>query len=151
MSRYKSKEVCPSKHLTMTPAFELSHWLHLPAIPASDSCGTYHCSWTMASHTAPAAVSDRIMTERSFVHLGTGQAVHTVILDPQSGDADSVSPGVEKTLRTVQRERDDLTRSTRLAIDPATARRSMKKLGKKLTIPPAHRCAPDTPTTTSVL
>ena len=40
-----------------------------------------------------------------------------VSLDPKIGDAGSVSPGVEKSLRTVQRERDDLTtlvsRSTR--------------------------------------
>ena len=33
----------------------------------------------MASHTAPAAVSDQIMTERYFAHLSTGQAVHTAI------------------------------------------------------------------------
>ena len=32
-----------------------------------------------------------------------------VILDPKGGDAGSASPGVEKSLRTVQRERDDLT------------------------------------------
>ena len=32
-----------------------------------------------------------------------------VILDRKGGDAGSVSPGVEKSLRTVQRERDDLT------------------------------------------
>ena len=40
-----------------------------------------------------------------------------VILDPKGGDAGSVSPGVGKSLRTVQRERDDLTTITRLAID----------------------------------
>ena len=49
-----------------------------------------------------------------------------VILDPKSGDAGSVSTGVGKRLRTVQRERDDLTTSNRLAIDPTTAR----KLGR---------------------
>ena len=53
-----------------------------------------------------------------------------VILDPKSGDAGGVSPGVGKSLRTVQRERDDLTTSTRLAIDPTTARKSRKRLGK---------------------
>ena len=30
----------------------------------------------MASHTAPAVVSDKKMAERSFMHLSTGQAVH---------------------------------------------------------------------------
>ena len=55
---------------------------------------------------------------------------HTVILDPKSGDTGSVSPGVGKGLRTVQRERDDLTTSARLAIDPRTARKSRKRLGK---------------------
>ena len=30
----------------------------------------------MASHTAPAAASDQIMAERSFMHHRTGQAVH---------------------------------------------------------------------------
>ena len=54
-----------------------------------------------------------------------------VILDPKSGDAGGVSPGVGKSLRTVQRERDDLTTSTRLAIDPTTARKSRKRLGGK--------------------
>ena len=44
-----------------------------------------------------------------------------VILDPKGGDAGSVSPGVGKSLRTVQRERDDLT----------TARKIRKRLGKK--------------------
>ena len=53
-----------------------------------------------------------------------------VILDPKGGDAGSASPGVEKSLRTVQRERDDLTTSTRLAIDPTTARKSRKELRK---------------------
>ena len=53
-----------------------------------------------------------------------------VILDPKGGDAGSVPPGLEKSLRTVQRERDDLTRSARLAIDPTTARKSRKRLGK---------------------
>ena len=53
-----------------------------------------------------------------------------LILDPKGGDAGSVSPGVRKSLRTVQRERDDLTTSTRLAIDPTTARTSRKRLGK---------------------
>ena len=52
------------------------------------------------------------------------------MFDPKGGDAGSVSPGVEKSLRTVQRERDDLTTSTRLAIDPTTARKSRKRLGK---------------------
>ena len=53
-----------------------------------------------------------------------------VILDPKGADAGSVSPGVGKSLRTVQKERDDLTTSTRLAIDPTTARKSRKGLGK---------------------
>ena len=53
-----------------------------------------------------------------------------VILDPKGGDARSVYPGVEKSLRTVQRERDDLTTSTCLAIDPTTARESRKTFGK---------------------
>ena len=44
-------------------------------------------------------------------------------------------PGVEKSLRTVQRERDDLTTSTRLAIDPTTARKRRKRLGEKLGLP----------------
>ena len=51
-----------------------------------------------------------------------------VILDAENGDAGSVSPGAGKSLRTAQRERDDLTTSTRLAIDPTTARKSRKKL-----------------------
>ena len=46
------------------------------------------------------------------------------ILDPKGGDAGSVSPGVGKSLRNVQRERDDSTTSTRLAIDSTTARKS---------------------------
>ena len=53
-----------------------------------------------------------------------------VILDPKGVDAGSVSPGVGKKLLTVQSERDDLTTSTRLAIDPTTARKSRKRLGK---------------------
>ena len=53
-----------------------------------------------------------------------------VILDAKSGDAESVSPDVGKSLRTAQRERDDLTTSTRLAIDPTTARKSRKELRK---------------------
>ena len=68
------------------------------------------------------------------------------ILDPNGRDEESVSPGVEKSLRAVQRERDDLTKRTRLAIDPTTARKRRKRLGEKLTIPPAHRWAPDMPT-----
>ena len=57
--------------------------------------------------------------------------VTRVILDPKGGEAGSVSPGVGKSLRTVQSERDDLTESTRLAIDPTTtARQSSKRLGK---------------------
>ena len=56
--------------------------------------------------------------------------VTRVILDPKGGEAGSVSPGVGKSLRTVQRERDDLTTSTRLAIDPTTAQKSRKRLGK---------------------
>ena len=58
-----------------------------------------------------------------------------VTLDPKSGDTGSVSPGVGKSLRTVQRERDDLMTSTHLAIDPTTARKSWKMLGKKLSLP----------------
>ena len=65
--------------------------------------------------------------------------VTEVILDPKSGDTGSVSPGVGKSLRSVQRERDDLTTSTLLAIDPTTARKSMKEVGEKLTIPAAPR------------
>ena len=53
-----------------------------------------------------------------------------VILDPKDRDAGSVSPGVEESLPTVQRERDNLPASTRLAIDPTTARKSRKRLGK---------------------
>ena len=53
-----------------------------------------------------------------------------VIVDPISGNAGSASPGVGKSLRAVQRERDDLTTSTRLAIDPTTARKRWKRLGK---------------------
>ena len=53
-----------------------------------------------------------------------------VILDVKGGDAGRVSPGVGKSLRTAQREREDLTTSTRLAIDPTTARKSRKRLGK---------------------
>ena len=52
-----------------------------------------------------------------------------IILDPKGGDAGSVSPGVEKSLRTVLKERGDLTTSTRLAIDPTTAQKSRKRLG----------------------
>ena len=33
----------------------------------------------MTSHTAPAAVSDLVMAERSSMHLSTGHAVHTAI------------------------------------------------------------------------
>ena len=58
------------------------------------------------------------------------RTVTGVILDPKSGDAGSVSPGVGESLRTAQRERDDLTTSTRLAIDPTTARKSRKRSGK---------------------
>ena len=53
-----------------------------------------------------------------------------VILYPKGGDAGSMSPGVGKSLRTLQRDRDDLTRSTPLAIDPTTARKSRTRLGK---------------------
>ena len=53
-----------------------------------------------------------------------------VVLDPKGGDAGSRSPGVGKSLRTVQRERNYLTTSTRLAIDPTTARKSRKRFGK---------------------
>ena len=53
-----------------------------------------------------------------------------VILEPKGGDAGSVAPGVGKGLRTVQRERDDLTTNTRLAIDPTIARKNRKRLGK---------------------
>ena len=52
-----------------------------------------------------------------------------VILDPKGGDAGSVCLGLGKSLQTVQVERDDLATSTRLAIDPTTARRSRKRLG----------------------
>ena len=51
-------------------------------------------------------------------------------LDPKAGDAGIVSPGVEKSLRTVQRERDHLTTSTRLAIDPTTSWKNRKRLGR---------------------
>ena len=74
-----------------------------------------------------------------------------VILDAKSGDAESVSPDVGKSLRTAQRERDDLTTYARLAIDPTTTQKSRKEVREKLTIPAAHRCAPDTPATTPVL
>ena len=84
-----------------------------------------------------------------YTRINATTECYRVILDPKSGDPQSVSPGVGQILRNVQREQDDLTTSTRLAIDPTTARKSIKTLGK-LTIPPAHRCAPDTPTTTSV-
>ena len=53
-----------------------------------------------------------------------------VILDRIGGDAGSMPPGAEKSLRTVQRDRDVLTASTRLAIGPTTARKSRKMLGK---------------------
>ena len=53
-----------------------------------------------------------------------------VILDPNDGDAGSVSPGAGKSLRAVQRERDDLTTSICLAIDPTTARKNRKRLWK---------------------
>ena len=56
--------------------------------------------------------------------------VTEVFLDHKGGDAKSVSPGVGKSLRTVQKERYDLTTSTRLAIDPTTARKSRKRLRK---------------------
>ena len=49
-------------------------------------------------------------------------------MDPKSGDAGRVSPGVGKSLRTVQR--DDLKTSSRLAIDPTTARKSRKRFEK---------------------
>ena len=58
------------------------------------------------------------------------RSVTGVILDPKGGDAGSVSPGVGESLRTVQRDRDDLTTSTHLAIDPTTARKSRKRSGK---------------------
>ena len=51
-----------------------------------------------------------------------------VILGPKGGDARSASPGVGKSLQTVQRDRDGLTTSTRLAIHPETARKSRKRL-----------------------
>ena len=53
-----------------------------------------------------------------------------VMLDSKGGDAGRVSPGEGKSLRTLQGERDDLTTSTRLAIDPTTAWKSRKRLGK---------------------
>ena len=87
----------------------------------------------------------------NYIRINATTECYRSNLGPKGGDAGGVSPGVEKSLRTVQRERDDFTTSTRLAIDPTTTRKSRKRLGKKLTIPPAHRCAPDTPTTTSVL
>ena len=57
-----------------------------------------------------------------------------VILDPKSGDAGIASPGVGKSLRTVQRERDDSTTGTRLAVDPTTARKK-KRSGKNPACP----------------
>ena len=53
-----------------------------------------------------------------------------VIVGPKGGDAGNVSPGVGKSLRTVQRERDGLKTSARLAIDPTTSRKSRKRSGK---------------------
>ena len=45
------------------------------------------------------------------------------------GDAGSVSPGVGRAVR-LYKERDDLITSTRLAIDPATARKIARGEGK---------------------
>ena len=50
-----------------------------------------------------------------------------VILDPKGGDARSVCPGVKK--KNSGGEMICMT-STRLAIDPTTARKSRNKLGK---------------------
>ena len=38
----------------------------------------------MASHTAPAAVSDQLMAERSLMYLSIGQAVHIAIQQLQT-------------------------------------------------------------------
>ena len=65
-----------------------------------------------------------------YIQLMRRRNVTGVILDPNDGDAGSVSLGVGKSLRIVQRERDDLTTSTRLAIDPTTARKSRQRLWK---------------------
>ena len=70
-------------------------------------------------------ISNYIQYELMRRRNGTGE-----ILDPKGGDAGSVSPGVDKSLRTAPRERDDLTTSTRLAIDSTSARKSRKRLGK---------------------
>ena len=67
----------------------------------------------------------------NYIRTNATTECYRNILDPKYGDAGSVSPGVEKSLRTVQKERDDLTTSTRLAIDPTAARKSRKRLGKK--------------------
>ena len=53
-----------------------------------------------------------------------------VILDPKAGTQE-VRPRVWKKASRLYRERDDLTTSTRLAIDPTTARKSRKRLGGK--------------------
>ena len=64
----------------------------------------------------------------NYIRINATTESYRLILDPKGGDAGSVSLGVGKSLRTVQRERDDLTTSTRLAIDPTAARKSRKRL-----------------------
>ena len=43
----------------------------------------------------------------TWYELMRRRSVTGIILDPKGGDEGSVSPGVEKSLRTVHRERDD--------------------------------------------
>ena len=56
--------------------------------------------------------------------------LYTSFIYLKGGDAESVSPGAEKSFRAEQRGRDYLTTCTRLAIDPTTARKSRKRLGE---------------------
>ena len=91
----------------------------------------------VAAAAAAASVRHRTPVTRGVLHTNSNTCYchffvesTSVILDPKGGDAGSVSPGVEKSLRTVQRGRDYLTTSTRLAIDLTTARKSRKRLGK---------------------
>ena len=57
-------------------------------------------------------------------------------------------PGLGKASLVVRIRRDN---STLIVGDRRTSRKCRTRLGEKQTIPPAHRCERDTPTSTSVL
>ena len=73
-----------------------------------------------------------------------------VILYPKSGDAGSVSPSVDKASGLYRES--EIIYDKRLSRDrPDNSTEKYEEVREKLTISPAHRCARDTPTTTTVL